>query len=82
MNCFNHPGTPAIGTCKACSKGLYKDCASDIGHGLACKDVHEAEVNDQHMIFAKNVKIYAAAPKNTLIAPFFAIFMGIVFAIY
>ena len=80
MNCFNHPGTPAIGTCKACSKGLCKECATDLGHGLACKDTHEGEVNDLNMIISKNVKVFSAAPKNTLLAPLFYLFMGLVFA--
>ncbi|MDH5180304.1 MAG: hypothetical protein OEZ39_13425 [Gammaproteobacteria bacterium] len=80
MNCFNHPDKPAIGTCKACSKGLCMECATDLGHGLACKGIHETEVNNLNMIVSKSAEIYSAAPKNTMIAPFFYLFMGLVFA--
>jgi hypothetical protein len=41
MNCFNHPGVPAVGICKACQKGLCKECALDLGHGIACKNHRE-----------------------------------------
>ena len=43
MNCFNHPDVPAVGICKACQKGLCKECAFDLGHGIACKN-HREEV--------------------------------------
>ena len=82
MNCFNHPGKPAVGTCKACSKGLCGECATDLGHGLACKNTHETEVENLNMIITKNVKVYSSAPKNTMLAPLFYLFMGLVFAGY
>ena len=80
MNCFNHPGSPAIGTCKACSRGLCTECAVDLEHGLACKNKHEAMVESYNTIITKNAQVYSAAPKNVLIAPLFYLFMGIVFA--
>lgn len=51
MNCFYHPSTVAIGTCKHCGKGLCADCANDLGHGLACRDKHEQEVEDAQTLF-------------------------------
>lgn len=44
MKCFNHNEIDASGQCKHCYKGLCKKCVTDLGHGLACKGVHEAEV--------------------------------------
>ena len=41
MNCFNHPGVPGVGICKYCQKGLCKECAIDLGHGIACKNHRE-----------------------------------------
>ena len=41
MNCFNHPGVPAVGICKSCQKGLCMECAVDLGHGIACKNHRE-----------------------------------------
>jgi hypothetical protein len=43
VNCFNHPDVPAIGFCKYCQKGLCKECAVDLGHGIACSN-HRLEV--------------------------------------
>ncbi len=80
MKCFNHPERNAIGTCKACNKGLCHECATDLDHGIACKNKHEKEVNDVKMIIDKSTKIYNEAPKNTLIAPLFYLFMGFVFS--
>lgn len=82
MNCYNHIETVAIGTCKACSKGLCMECATDLGHGLACKGVHEESVKKINNIIEKNAKIYSAAPKNTLIAPTLYLFMGLVFTYF
>ncbi len=80
MHCYNHPETPAIGICKACQRGLCHACAHDLGHGLACKDRHEKEVNTLTRLVQDSEKIYASAPKNALIAPVFYSFMGLVFA--
>jgi hypothetical protein len=36
MECFAHEGRPAVGTCRACGKGVCRSCAADLGRGLAC----------------------------------------------
>ncbi len=82
MNCFNHPETPAIGTCKACSRGLCTECAVDLEHGIACKNSHEERVQELEMIISKNVTAYTDAPKNIYILPAFYFFMGLVFLGY
>ena len=80
MNCFYHPDIPAIGLCKSYSKGLCKECATDLDHGIACKNKHETEVENLNMMITQNTKIYSSAPRNTIIAPIFYLFMGLVFA--
>jgi hypothetical protein len=82
MNCFNHPDQAAIGTCKACSKGMCADCAVDLGSGLACKGAHEQRVKDLEMIISSNAKAYRSAPRNMFLMPVFFVFMGLVFAGY
>jgi hypothetical protein len=42
--------------------------------------VHEEEVENLNMIISKSTKIYSSAPKNTILAPIFYVFMGCVFA--
>jgi len=79
MHCFNHPDRMAIGTCKACCKGLCTECAIDLGHGLACKDRHEATVETYNSIVTRNATVYSAAQKGgSLLLPAFFAFMGLV----
>lgn len=35
MRCLNHRDREAVGTCKACSKGLCAECAVDLADGRA-----------------------------------------------
>ena len=44
MNCYRHPSRPAVGSCKACSKGLCLECAHDTKSGLACVETCIDEV--------------------------------------
>jgi hypothetical protein len=44
MECFYHPGAPAVGSCRACMKGLCRECAIDLEGGLACGDRCEPAV--------------------------------------
>lgn len=80
MHCFNHPEKEALGTCKCCNKGICEDCLIDLGEGIACKGIHEDQVEAINLIIRKNAKAYAAAPKNAMIAPAFYLFMGLVFS--
>lgn len=80
MLCFNHPEKEAVGICKACQRGLCSECATDLGHGLACKGKHEDQVNTLEMIISQSAKIYAVTPKTRNAAPLFYGFMGGVFA--
>ncbi|GAB4197426.1 MAG: hypothetical protein Tsb002_31530 [Wenzhouxiangellaceae bacterium] len=82
MHCFNHENAEAVGICKHCSKGVCADCVTDLGFGLACKNLHEAQVEAVNAVIENNTRIYAAAPANSLITPVFYLFMGIVFAAY
>jgi hypothetical protein len=36
MDCFTHEGRPAVGTCRACGKGVCRSCVADLGRGIAC----------------------------------------------
>ena len=80
MRCFNHPEVEAIGVCKSCQRGFCRECAADLGHGLACMGKHEEDVNTLNSILNQSAKIYAVTPKTRNAAPLFYGFMGIVFA--
>jgi hypothetical protein len=36
MECFYHEGASAVGSCRACLKGLCRSCAVELEGGLAC----------------------------------------------
>ena len=36
MECFYHAGAAAVGSCRACLKGLCRGCAVELEGGLAC----------------------------------------------
>ena len=38
MECFHHAGVPAVGSCRACLKGLCRRCALELEGGLACPE--------------------------------------------
>lgn len=58
MNCFNHNTVPAIGSCKACCKGLCADCARDLDGGLSCTGACEKEVAETFEMNERGKKIY------------------------
>ena len=38
MECFRHEGRVAVGSCRACLRGVCRGCAVDLGGGLACAE--------------------------------------------
>ena len=55
MNCFYHPGQPAIGLCKYCQRGLCPECAAVADDVLACKQRHEDEVRQLEQLSARSL---------------------------
>jgi hypothetical protein len=82
MRCFNHASVEAIGNCKACHKGLCAQCVADLGHGLACKGIHEGDVELLHSILSRSARIYSVTPKSRYLAPAFYAIMGLLFLGY
>lgn len=79
MKCFNHNEIDAIGQCKHCYKGLCKECAVDLGHGLACKGEHEEEVNNINDLISNSAKSYSASPKSVFMSNLYLLLMGFMF---
>lgn len=59
MKCYLHKNKDAVGTCKACSKGVCEDCCLDVGNGLACKDTCGDEVKAMNELIARSKQLYA-----------------------
>lgn len=81
MHCFNH-STDAVGICKHCQRALCVDCCTDLGDGLACKGVHEAEVSHLNALIQNSKKSYSSSPRAALFAPLFNLFFGLAFLIF
>ncbi len=56
MKCYYHGEVDAVGTCKSCSKGLCRDCAIDLGKGLACECCKQ-DVTDLTTVIDRNIKV-------------------------
>ena len=46
MDCFYHEGRSAVGCCRACLRGLCRECATDLDKGLACRERCEHAVRE------------------------------------
>jgi hypothetical protein len=57
VKCFYHREADAVGSCKACSKGLCGTCAADVGKGLACRDSCEEQVRNINQLVDRNIRV-------------------------
>jgi hypothetical protein len=57
MRCYYHQDKEAVGGCKSCGKGLCRECAADLGKGLACRGRCEADVQAAIASVDRNVKL-------------------------
>lgn len=79
MHCFKHGSVAAIGICKFCGKGVCSACVADTGHGLACRDSCEEDVDLQARILRNNAKVLRAANAQARSAGIFAFVLGLCF---
>jgi hypothetical protein len=81
MRCYNHSDRDAVGSCRACSKGLCVECAVDSEYGLSCRGEHEQLVAATGRMVARTVRAQNARGAR-YIGPAFCGFLGIVFTVY
>jgi hypothetical protein len=80
MNCFYHPAVPAVGICKYCQKGLCTECAVDLKHGIACKQL-QAEVDelyDIHFMHKQTAQNMSRVYKQSAVAMSFMGIAGVI----
>ncbi len=53
MKCFNHETVDAVATCKNCCRALCRQCAVDVGNGIACRNVCEQQVKAVNAILRR-----------------------------
>lgn len=79
MKCFVHHDQDAVGTCKACQKGLCPACAVDAGHSLTCKGACEQRAALVEKILQRSGAITDAQRKYRYMGAAFVLFMGVAF---
>ena len=77
MNCFTHTDRVALGICRACSKGLCKECAVDLTHSISCKGACAEKAAVLHRQVQQSSVVLSTQSKNRYIMPVFFIFMGL-----
>ena len=82
MNCFIHNDRSAIGTCKHCCKGLCSTCSTDLGFGLACKDLHEDQVTAVSSMIERTLKIQPSGLIGRYASAIFFASFGVLFVGY
>jgi hypothetical protein len=82
MYCYYHADRGAVGTCKACCKGLCAECAVDLGFGLSCRGPHEQRVAEVEELISRNASVQRVAGRAKFAAPAFYLFMGAIFTGY
>lgn len=82
MECFSHRGTPAVGCCKHCGKGLCTECARDTGGGLCCSDACRAELSASQEMVRRGKRAYGLDGKGAPSAIFVNLGTGLVFLVW
>lgn len=81
MKCYYHQDVDAVGLCKACSKGVCAQCATDIGGGLACAATCITQVRSINSLIKSNTKAASLNRRATYLWPAFLVILGAVFII-
>jgi hypothetical protein len=66
MRCYYHENKEAVGTCKSCGKGLCRECAVDLGKGLACRGRCETDAQAVIQLIDRNIHLSITATNYTL----------------
>ncbi len=86
MKCFNHDDRDAVGICKSCGKGVCRECAVDMGKGLACRDRCEMDASNVIALIDQNIQfspvgknVMGNMRKNTYVQASFLLVAGVIF---
>jgi hypothetical protein len=82
MRCFVHNEIEAVGTCRACNKGLCPACACDLRHSISCRGDCEEKAGLLHSQVAQSSVVLQTQRRNRFFAPFFFIVVGAAFMAY
>ena len=81
MQCFAHATVAAVGICRACGKGICRDCAREGAHGIVCSDPCQDFVDTQYEMVERAKRVYGMGsarqrfPGPAIIFILFGLFM-------
>ena len=76
MRCFVHHEVEAVGTCRACNKGICRECASDLGHSICCRGNCEEKAKLLHSQVAQGSIALRTQRRNRFFGPIFFLVIG------
>ena len=79
MKCYYHHDADAVGLCKACSKGICPQCATDVGGGLACTAGCIEEVKGINALIRSNAGATRVNRRAMYAWPVFMLILGALF---
>ena len=82
MKCYVHTSVDAIGVCKACQKGLCRECAVDAGHAITCKGNCESIAADYEASRKRTSVTYQTATTSWYQYPMFVLLTGGAFLVW
>lgn len=82
MRCYYHEDREAVGICKNCYRALCRDCAVDVGDGLACPGACEGKVRESNEMVQKGIRNIRMGKSNLRWSVFFNAAMGLLFIVF
>jgi hypothetical protein len=82
VRCFIHQDIEAVGTCRACNKGLCPACVVDLDHSISCRGNCENKARALHAQVAQGAVVINTQKRNRFFLPAFFIVMGAAFMLF
>jgi hypothetical protein len=80
MRCFNHHDVDAVGTCRACGRGLCPNCVAEVEKAVACRNRCESDVATILAINRNSLQYARGTKQAHYLAPLMIIILGGVMA--
>ncbi len=78
MECAEHTGFAAIGICRACLRGVCRECAAPLRLGLACRGRCEADVSALAATLEQSIRTAAISSRMLQQTPRLWVGIGVV----
>lgn len=79
MKCFNHSSSDAVGVCKSCGRALCRECVTEVGLSLSCKDRCETVVGTMNDLVERGSTAYQKTSASYLRSGILVSLLGLIF---